>query len=207
MSRCVLSATVALLLGLAAVAGAADPAQGGKTTVQKSNFGKLADGTAIDLYTLTNAHGVVCKVITYGGIVTELHVPDRDGKMADVVLGCPDLKTYEAGHPFFGAIAGRVANRIAKAKFILDGKEYKLAANNGPHSLHGGKKGFDKQLWHAEAVDAKHGAAVRLHLHQPRRRGRLSRQPQGRRHLHPHRQERAAHRLRRPPPTRRRRST
>ncbi len=162
MPRCVPSATVALLFGLAAIAGAADPAKGGKATVQKSDYGKLSDDTAVDLYTLTNAHGVVCKVITFGGIVTELHVPDKDGKMADVVLGCPDLKTYEAGHPFFGAITGRVANRIANAKFTLDGHEYKLAANNGTHSLHGGKKGFDKHLWHAEAVDAKHGAAVRL---------------------------------------------
>jgi aldose 1-epimerase len=130
--------------------------------VQKSDYGKTADGAAVDLYTLTNANGVACKVITYGGIITELHVPDRDGKMADVVLGCPDLKTYEAGHPFFGAITGRVANRIANAKFTLDGKEYKLAANNGAHTLHGGKKGFDKHVWQAEPVDARHGAAVRL---------------------------------------------
>jgi aldose 1-epimerase len=162
MPRRVLSATVALLLGLAAVAGAADPAKGGKSTVQKSDYGKLADGTAIDLYTLTNAHGVVCKVITFGGIVTELHVPDKDGKAADVVLGCPDLKTYEVGHPFFGAITGRVANRIANARFTLDGKEYKLAANNGPHTLHGGKKGFDKYVWNAEPLPGEHGASVRL---------------------------------------------
>jgi aldose 1-epimerase len=162
MPRRVLSATIALSLGLAALAGAAEPAKGGKSTVQKSDYGKLSDGTAVDLYTLTNANGAVAKVITYGGILTELHVPDKDGKMADVVLGCPDLKTYEAGHPHFGAIAGRVANRIANAKFTLDGKEYKLAANNGAHSLHGGKKGFDKYVWHAEPVDAKGGAAVRL---------------------------------------------
>jgi aldose 1-epimerase len=162
MSRCVLSATVALSLGLAAVAGAAEPAKGGKATVQKSDYGKTADGTAVDLYTLTNANGVVAKVITYGGTVTELHAPDKDGKTADVVLGCPDLKTYEAGHPFFGAIAGRVANRIAGARFTLDGKEYKLAANNGPHTLHGGKRGFDKYVWHAERVEGQHGAGVRL---------------------------------------------
>jgi aldose 1-epimerase len=160
MLRCVLSATVALCIGL--VANADEPAKGGKATVQKSEYGKLSDGTAVDLYTLTNANGVVCKIITYGGIVTELHVADKDGKMADVVLGCPDLKTYEAGHPFFGAITGRVANRIANAKFTLDGKEYQLDANNGAHSLHGGKKGFDKHVWHGEAVDARHGAAVRF---------------------------------------------
>jgi aldose 1-epimerase len=162
MPRRVPSATVALLLGLAAVAGAAEPAKGGKSPVQKSDYGKLSDGTAVELYTLTNAHGLVCKVITLGGIVTELHAPDKDGKMVDVVLGCPDLKTYEAGHPFFGAIAGRVANRIANARFTLDGHDYKLAANNGPHTLHGGKKAFDKYVWSAKPVDARSGAAVRL---------------------------------------------
>jgi aldose 1-epimerase len=160
MSRRVLSATVALFLGLAATA--AEPAKGGKATVQKSDYGKTADGIPVELYTLTNANGLVAKVITYGGILTELHVPDKDGKMADVVLGCPDLQTYLAGHPHFGAITGRVANRIGNARFTLDGKEYKLAANNGPHTLHGGKKGFDKYVWHAEPVDTKHGAAVRL---------------------------------------------
>ena len=160
MPRCVLSATVALFLGLAA--GAAEPAKGGKATVQKTDYGTLADGSAVDQYTLTNAHGLIAKVITYGGILTELHVPDKDGKITDVVLGCPDLKTYEAGHPHFGAITGRVANRIANAGFTLDGHDYKLAANNGPNTLHGGKKGFDKYVWKAEPVDARHGAAVRL---------------------------------------------
>jgi aldose 1-epimerase len=160
MPRCVLSATVALFAALAALA--AEPAKGGKATVQKSDYGKTADGTAVDLYTLTNPNGAVAKVITYGGIVTELHVPDKDGKLADVVLGCPDLKTYEAGHPFFGAIAGRVANRIANARFTLDGKEYKLAANNGPHTLHGGKRGFDKYVWQAGLIENRRGATVRL---------------------------------------------
>src|SRR5436189_288148 len=95
---------------------------------------------------------MTAKVITYGGIVTELLAPDRDGKMDNVVLGFDNLKDYLAGHPFFGALAGRVANRIAKAKFTLDGKEYKLAANNGPNSLHGGKKGFDKVWWNIEKL-------------------------------------------------------
>jgi aldose 1-epimerase len=160
MSRCIPGATVALFLGLAAVA--AEPAKGGKATVHKSDYGKTADGTAVDLYTLSNANGVVAKVITYGAIVTELHAPDKDGKLADVVLGCPDLKTYEAGHPFFGAIAGRVANRIAGGKFTLDGKGYRLAVNNGPNTLHGGRRGFDKYVWHAEPVEGAHGPAVRL---------------------------------------------
>ncbi len=148
MSRRVAGAVVALFLGLVA-ASAAEPAKGGKATVHKSDYGKLPDGTAVDLYTLTNANGLICKVITYGGIITELHTPDKNGKMADIVLGCPDLKTYVAGHPHFGAITGRVANRIANASFTLDGKEYKLAANNGAHTLHGGKRGFDKYVWNA----------------------------------------------------------
>ena len=118
-----------------------------KKGVAKSSFGKTEDGAEVDLYTLTNANGLTMKVITYGGIITELQVPDRDGKLSDVVLGHDNLKGYLAGHPYFGAITGRVANRIAKGKFTVDGKEYTLAANNGPHSLHGGKKGFDKVIW------------------------------------------------------------
>src|SRR5262245_54038230 len=134
----------------------------GKADVQKQAFGKTSDSTAVDLYVLTNAKGMTAKVITYGGIVTELLAPDRDGKMDNVVLGFDNLKDYLAGHPFFGALAGRVANRIAKAKFTLDGKEYKLAANNGPNSLHGGKKGFDKVVWKAEPVMASAAVGVKL---------------------------------------------
>jgi aldose 1-epimerase len=94
------------------------------------------------------------KVITYGAILTELHVPDKNGQFDDVVLGFDDLKGYLGAHPFFGATVGRVANRIAKGKFTLDGKEYQLAVNNGPNALHGGKKGFDKVIWKANVPDA-----------------------------------------------------
>lgn len=118
-------------------------------SVEKSAYGKTPDGQEIDLYTLTNANGMKAKIITYGGILTELWVPDRDGKMADVVLGHDNLKSYMDGHPYFGALIGRVGNRIAKGKFTLDGKEYNLATNNGPNSLHGGKLGFDKVVWRA----------------------------------------------------------
>ncbi len=103
-----------------------------KASVKKEAFGKTPDGDAVDLYTLTNTHGMTAKIMTYGGILTELDVPDRDGKLGDVVLGFDNLKDYLAGHPYFGATVGRVANRIAKGKFTLDGKEYKLAVNNGP---------------------------------------------------------------------------
>jgi aldose 1-epimerase len=124
--------------------------EGPKVAVSSQSFGKTADGAEVFLFTLANAHGVKAKLINYGAILTELHVPDKKGKTADVVLGFDDLKGYLAGHPYFGATVGRVANRIAKGKFTLDGKEYKLATNNGPNALHGGKKGFDKVVWAAE---------------------------------------------------------
>src|SRR5205085_8846676 len=98
------------------------------------------EGKSVDLYTLTNKHGLVAKITNFGGIITEMHVPDRDGNVGNVVLGFTSFDKYAAGHPFFGAIAGRVANRIGGARFTLDGKEYKLAANNGPNTLHGDRK-------------------------------------------------------------------
>jgi aldose 1-epimerase len=133
-----------------------------KASVEKKDFGKTADGTAVDIYTLTNSNGMKAKITTYGGIITEVHVPDRNGKLADVVLGFDDLKSYLAGHPHFGAITGRVANRIAKGKFTLDGKEYSLFVNNGPNSLHGGKVAFDKKVWKAESFEGKDGVGVKM---------------------------------------------
>jgi aldose 1-epimerase len=154
-----------LLGGLGAVLCADDATEkrGGKerANVQKKAFGKTADGTEVDLYTLTNTAGTTARIMTYGAILTELTAPDRDGKMTDVVLGFDNLKDYLAGHPYFGATVGRVANRIAKGKFTLDDKEYKLATNNGPNALHGGLKGFDKVVWKAEPVTAD-GAAVKF---------------------------------------------
>ena len=130
--------------------------------VEKQEFGKTADGTPVELYTLTNANGLQAKVMTLGAILTELHVPDRQGKLADVVLGFSDLESYLKGHPHFGSTIGRFGNRIAKGRFTLDGKEYKLAINNGPNSLHGGLKGFDKMVWQAEPVSGPDGPAVIL---------------------------------------------
>ena len=113
----------------------------------------------MDLYTLTNANGLVAKVTNYGTIITELHVPDRRGKPGDVVLGFDNLAQYLKGHPCFGCTIGRVANRIAKGRFTLDGKTYALATNNGPNHLHGGLRGFHKVLWQAEPQP---GAAVKF---------------------------------------------
>src|ERR1035438_9161278 len=121
-----------------------------RPSVQSSPFGKLPDGTAVDLYTLTNANGLAAKVTSYGAIITELHVPDRRGVLGDIVLGFDNLDQYLKGHPYFGATVGRVANRIAKGRFTLDGKTYALATKNGPNHLHGGLKGFDKVIWKAE---------------------------------------------------------
>jgi aldose 1-epimerase len=141
------------------------PGASGKASVRKMDFGKTPDGTPVELYVLTNANGLKAKVMTYGATLTELDVPDRDGQLGDVVLGFDDLEGYLKGHPFFGSTVGRVANRIAKGKFTLDGKEYKLAVNNGPNSLHGGRKGFDKVVWKAEPVQKPDAAAVKFSFH------------------------------------------
>jgi len=119
-----------------------------------------------DLYTLT-AGPYTAKITPYGGILTELHVPDRAGKTADVVLGFKDLSGYLAGHPYFGSTIGRFGNRISQARFTLDGKEYRLAANNGENHLHGGIRGFDKVLWAAEPFTSGKDAGLRLSYTSP----------------------------------------
>lgn len=116
-------------------------------TVQKTSFGQLPDGREAHLFTFTNGRGTVLKFTNYGLIVTEWQVPDRTGGRGNIVLGFDNLARYLQGHPFFGAIAGRYANRIALGRFTLDGQTYTLATNNGKNHLHGGLKGFDKQLW------------------------------------------------------------
>ncbi|MAG54750.1 MAG: galactose-1-epimerase [Planctomycetes bacterium] len=118
-------------------------------TVQKSSFGALADGTPVEQYIVTNAVGVRLRVMTYGGTLIALEVPDRDGKSGDVVLGFDTLEPYLTKSPYFGCITGRYCNRIANGRFELDGKTHQLATNNGPHHLHGGAKGFDKRVWKA----------------------------------------------------------
>ena len=131
-------------------------------TIERSNFGQTKDGQQVELFTLTNKNGLVAKITNYGGIVTELHVPDKNGQNGNVVLGFATLDKYLAGHPFFGTITGRVANRIGKGTFTLDGKQYKLETNNGPNHLHGGNNGFDKKVWQPEPRETKNGPALRL---------------------------------------------
>lgn len=150
-----------LLLAAGCQSGASKTA--GKDTILKAPFGTTTDGQKVDLYTLTNANGLVAKITNYGGIITQLWVPDRDGKLGDIVLGFDDLKDYEKLSPYFGALIGRYGNRIGKGKFTLDGKEYNLAINNGENHLHGGLKGFDKVVWDAEPVKVANGVALKLH--------------------------------------------
>ena len=154
------AATLLAALGAFATlpANAAEPTAA--AGLEKAEFGKLDDGTPVDIYTLTNRNGARARIITYGATLTELHVPDRDGRMGDVVLGFDKLEPYLKGHPFFGSTAGRVANRIAKGRFTLDGKTYTLAVNNGPNHLHGGEKGFDKRVWTASPRPSADGPSV-----------------------------------------------
>lgn len=129
--------------------------------VTKADYGTV-DGKTVQLYTLTNKNGLVMKVTNYGTIITELHVPDKQGKLGDIVLGYATVDEYVKATPYFGATVGRIANRIKGAEFKLDGKAYKLAANNGPHNLHGGKKGWDKVIWDAETVETPDGPEIRF---------------------------------------------
>jgi len=130
-------------------------------SITKTSFGK-ADGKSVDLFTLTNGNDVVARVTTYGATLVGLEAPDRDGKLADVVLGFDDLEGYRAGGQYFGCTVGRVANRIRNGAFELEGRRYPVATNNGAHHLHGGAKGWDKVVWTAEAMDTAEGPALRL---------------------------------------------
>jgi aldose 1-epimerase len=131
--------------------------------INKQLYGTTAEGKTVEEYTLTNAHGVEIRIITYGGIITSIRVPDRDGAVANVVLGFNNLADYETRSPYFGCITGRYANRIAGGRFTLDGVEYRLATNDGPNHLHGGTVGFDKQVW-APTVN---GNSLALHYLSP----------------------------------------
>ena len=138
-----------------------------KGTITKADFGKTPDGTPVEIYTLCNSHGMTATIMTYGGIVTSLKVPDKHGKFDDVVLGFDNLDDYTKDSyvkacPYFGALIGRYGNRIAFGKFSLDGVTYTLATNNVPNSLHGGLKGFDKQVWTARPLPTAHGPALIL---------------------------------------------
>jgi len=156
-----LAFTVVVLASLFPRTGLASPPTG-KPGVKKESFGTLHDGTSVDLYTITNAQGMEIRATSYGGIVVSLRVPDKKGNLDDIALGFDDLKGYLANTPYFGAIIGRYGNRIAKGKFTLDGKEYTLARNNGPNSIHGGLKGFNKVVWQGEPLQGPAGVGIIL---------------------------------------------
>jgi aldose 1-epimerase len=132
----------------------------GSTT--KASFGKTPDGEQVDLYTLTNKNGVEVAITNYGGAVVSLKVPDRNGKLGDVVLGYDSVDGYVSDKSYFGAIIGRYGNRIGHAQFSIDGKTYTLAKNNGENTLHGGIKGFNKAVWSPKEIPAKGGQALEL---------------------------------------------
>jgi aldose 1-epimerase len=134
--------------------------------IDKMAFGKTPDGTPVELYVLKNGQ-IAVKVMTYGAIITEIDTPDRNGKEGDIVLGFNSLDGYLGKHPYFGATVGRVANRIAKGKFTLGGRDYSLALNDGPNTLHGGLKGFDKVVWKAEEVKSPDGPSVKMSYRSP----------------------------------------
>lgn len=140
--------------------------------IEKTGFGKTAAGETVELYTLTNNNKTEVRITNYGGIVVSLKVPDRAGKVEDIVLGFDGLEAYlqelyQQENPYFGAIIGRYGNRIAGGKFTLNSKKYTLATNNGPNHLHGGKQGFDKRVWAADPFITESGVGVKLRYRSP----------------------------------------
>ncbi|HWP04263.1 MAG TPA: aldose epimerase family protein [Polyangiaceae bacterium] len=143
-------------------ASATPPAPPSPRAVERSAFGKI-DGKDVWLFTLTNRHGLTVKITNFGATVTSLLVPDKSGKLADIVLGYEKVESYASGGSYFGATIGRVANRIRDAKFKLEGKDYTLAPNDKPHALHGGTTGWSKHLWEAtEPAETADGPALKL---------------------------------------------
>ena len=137
-------------------------------TMEVKDFGQAEEGPA-KLYTLQNKNGMQVEITNYGGIITRLMAPDKDGQLADVALGFDKLEDYQNDHPYFGAIIGRYGNRIANGKFTLDGQEYTLATNNGPNALHGGPMGFHKHLWQAKEVEREGYVGLELNRVSPDR--------------------------------------
>jgi aldose 1-epimerase len=131
-------------------------------SISQTGFGRTPDGRGVEIFTLRNVAGYEARITNYGGIVVSLKVPDKSGVFGDVVLGCDTLEGYFPNNPYLGCLVGRFGNRIAKARFNLNGKTYQLAANNGENSLHGGLKGFDKVVWKANPHQSASGPALEL---------------------------------------------
>jgi len=156
------SMLAAVPLAQLTMAQSATPAaEAGASGITSEPWGEV-EGEEVTLYTLTNANGMEVKITNYGGIITSVVVPDRDGNIENVTLGFTTLDDYVAGHPYFGNITGRYANRIARGTFDIDDEDFYLALNNGPNTLHGGEKGFDKHVWSAEEVTGEGEVGVKL---------------------------------------------
>jgi aldose 1-epimerase len=136
-------------------------------TISRAPFGLAPDGQPVEVFTLANATGMEVRVMSYGATILSIRVPDAQGAMGDVVLGFDSLAGYVRSSPYFGAVVGRYGNRIAKGRFMLDGKEYTLAVNNGPNALHGGLRGFDKAVWTAEPKPSDRGVGLMFALVSP----------------------------------------
>src|SRR5690242_13436476 len=147
---------------LASLCLAQAPSKKGKSEVNKQSFGKMPDGTPVDIYTLTNSNGMEARITTYGGAVVSLTAPDRSGKFADVVLGMDSVDGYRGQTAFLGALIGRYGNRIGHAQFTLEGKTYHTPNNDNGNTLHGGPQGFDKKVWHAAESKSADGPAIEL---------------------------------------------
>ena len=163
----------ALLLGATALAGgalAASPNENQEVhslSVTETSFGTMPDGQKVGVFHLRNASGMEVDVITYGGAVQSIKVPDKNGHIADVALGFDNLNDYLHTDTYFGALIGRYGNRIAKGEFALDGKTYHLPINNGPNTLHGGPKGFNTKVWAASPIETPNAVGVELTLWSP----------------------------------------
>jgi aldose 1-epimerase len=155
-------AMVAALLLLGAMTMLPYPTAEAKSKMQKQAFGKIQDGQSVDLYTLSNKYGMTVAISNFGATLVSLKVPDRDEKLGDVVLGYDNPADYENGKAYFGGTIGRYGNRIAHGRFALDGVAYTLPLNDGPNTLHGGVRGFNKRVWTAKDVSSSAGEALEL---------------------------------------------
>lgn len=162
-------ALILILTGCNAGKKSEQPAeqQNPKCKVEKSFFGMTPEGDSAMLYTLKNEKDITVTITNYGGIITGIYTPDKNGKTTNIVLGFDNLAQYLEGHPYFGAIVGRYGNRIARAQFHLDGETYQLAVNNGDNSLHGGIRGFDKKIWAPEVIGCDERSVLKLTLLSP----------------------------------------
>ena len=155
------------LLAIAVVSPTRTSGASNVSEIERDTLGKTSTGQAVERFSLANRNGSIARIITLGATVTELHIADRKGELADVVLGFESVADYETNEPYMGCIIGRVANRITDGRFSLDGTEYQLAVNFGPNHIHGGEVGFHQRVWSAEPVERESGPAVRFSYMSP----------------------------------------